>query len=424
MINPFARKSAAALALTVALVAGFFAPGLSGVSAQEEPAFVAGDAVSVFDGALNLRAAPGLDADVVEVLADGTALTVLGGPESVDSISWYQVETADGTQGWVTGEFIQPLAPSGEFAAGDTVVVATGPLNMRETAGTDASILETLDEGTTAAIADGPVTASGFVWYAIELADGETGWVAVDFLAAVGDATPDFAVGDAIVVADGPLNLRGGASLGATVLETLDEGATGTIVSGPSTTVDEIAWYQIEVTGGENGWVAGEFLALAGSEPTPSADEFPIDSWVFVNAPTLNLRADASIDAEILDSINEGNIMTILDGPVAGGDYDWYQVVVGEGDAAQEGWVAGSLLSGGIRLGQPAVVVDGPLNLRAEASPSAEALAQLETGDTVAVVAGPVTGGGFVWFEVEVGEETGFVAGRFLGPVQTEAPAE
>jgi hypothetical protein len=35
----------------------------------------------------------------------------------------------------------------------------------------------------------------------------------------------------------------------------------------------------------------------------------------------------------------------------------------------------------------------------------------------VTVLTGPVVGGDFLWFEVESGEDTGFVAGRYLGMV-------
>lgn len=411
------RTGAIAVALVLLLgVALSAAPSPTGAQAET---FVPGDAVVVFDGALNLREAAGLDAAVLEVLADGAALTVVDGPQEADAIPWYQVSTVDETTGWVSGEFITAAAAGGAFSAGDAVVVANGPLNMREAAGTDATILDTLDTGAAATILAGPTAATDFDWYQIELAGGETGWVAGDFLGLASDGSGDFAVGDAIVVAQGPLNLRGGASISGTVLETLDEGTTGTVVGGPSA-ADDYQWYQIEVTDGETGWVAGQFLALEGDSPdvpdVPVGD-FPVDSFVFVNAAAANLRADASITAEILDTLNEGNIATVLDGPVPADDYTWYQVSVGEGQDAQEGWVSGSLMSGGIALGADAVVVDGPLNLREDASTDADANAALQIGDTVTVVDGPIVGGGFIWFEVESGEDSGFVAGRYLGTV-------
>jgi len=291
-------------------------------------------------------------------------------------------------------------------------------LNFRDAAGTGATIVDTLETGTAGTILSGPTAANAFSWYQIELSGGESGWVAGEFLGFASDAPGgDFAVGDVFVVAQGPLNLRDGASLSGAVLEMLDEGTTGTVLDGPSA-ADDIQWYQIEVTGGETGWVAAQFITSEDDSPdVPGVGDFPIDSFIFVDAPLANFRAEASITAEILDTLSEGNIATVLDDPVAADDYTWYPVSVGEGEDAQEGWVSGSLMSGGIALGEDAVVVDGPLNLREDASTDAEAFAALQIGDTVTIVDGPIVGEGFVWFEVESGEETGFVAGRYLGAV-------
>jgi uncharacterized protein YgiM (DUF1202 family) len=412
------RISASAVALALLLGVTLGATPFSAV-AQDTETFVPGDAVVVFDGTLNLREAPGLDADVIEVLADGTALTVLDGPQGADAIPWYQVSTADETTGWVSGEFITAANDGVSFSVGDSVVVANGPLNMRDAAGTDATILDTLDTGATATILGGPTAAGDFDWYQIELGGGETGWVAGDFLGLASDDTGDFAAGD-VVTTTARLNLRGGASLSGTVIETLDVGTTGTILDGPSA-ADDFSWYQIEATDGETGWVAGEFLALDDDTPNvPGGGDFPIDSFIFVNAPVVNLRDDASITAEVQDQLDEGTMVTVLDGPVAADDYTWYQVAVGEGQDTQQGWVAGSLMSGGIALNAEAVVLDGPLNLREEAGTSSDAIAALEVGDIVTVLNGPVVADGdaFLWFEVESGEDTGFVAGQFLGMVE------
>jgi len=416
MMNRFSIR-AGAIAVAIALVLGVALSAAPLPTVAQDATFLAGDEVVVFDGALNLREAAGLDATVIEVLADGAALTVLDGPREADAMAWYQVNTADETTGWVSGEFITAAAADDEFSVGDAVGVANGPLNMRDAAGTDATILDTLETGTEATILGGPTAAGGFDWYQIELAGGETGWVAGDFLGLTSDGTGDFAVGDDVETT-ARLNLRGGASLSGAVLETLDVGTTGTILDGPSA-ADDYDWYQIEVTGGETGWVAGQFLALDdGSSGVPSGGDFPIASFIFVNVPIVNLRDDASITAEVLDQLNEGDMVTVLDGPVAADNYNWYQVAAGEGHDTQQGWVAGSLMSGGIALNEEAVVLDGPLNLREEAGAGFEAITALQIGDIVTVLNGPVVADDeFLWFEVESGEETGFVAGRYLGMV-------
>jgi uncharacterized protein YgiM (DUF1202 family) len=64
-----------------------------------------GSAVYVNTDELNLRAAAGLDGEVISVLSTGATATVVGGPESVDGYTWYQVDV-DGTTGYVAGEYL------------------------------------------------------------------------------------------------------------------------------------------------------------------------------------------------------------------------------------------------------------------------------------------------------------------------------
>jgi uncharacterized protein YgiM (DUF1202 family) len=57
---------------------------------------------------LNLRAAPDLTAEVVGALENATAVAVLARTAAGD---WLQVQTADGTAGWVRAEMVTLTAP-------------------------------------------------------------------------------------------------------------------------------------------------------------------------------------------------------------------------------------------------------------------------------------------------------------------------
>jgi uncharacterized protein YgiM (DUF1202 family) len=50
---------------------------------------------------VNLRAGPGLDAETVGELTDGTIVTILEGPEAADNFSWWKVDDGQGNTGWV-----------------------------------------------------------------------------------------------------------------------------------------------------------------------------------------------------------------------------------------------------------------------------------------------------------------------------------
>ncbi len=69
--------------------------------------FAEGDQVSVTTDGLNMRDAPSTTGNALTQLSKGDKLTILAGPEQGDNYNWYQVQTADGTKGWVASEFIQ-----------------------------------------------------------------------------------------------------------------------------------------------------------------------------------------------------------------------------------------------------------------------------------------------------------------------------
>lgn len=53
---------------------------------------------------LRRRNGPGLNATILDGLAPGTMVAMLGGPETADDHKWWQIITADGREGWVAGE--------------------------------------------------------------------------------------------------------------------------------------------------------------------------------------------------------------------------------------------------------------------------------------------------------------------------------
>jgi uncharacterized protein YgiM (DUF1202 family) len=387
------------------------------LSAGPNADFAVGDQVVVFDGPINLRAAAGTGSAVVKSVAQESLLTILGGPSAANGYAWYQVQTTDGVNGWVAANFIEKVAqpnpsPTGEFAAGDRAVVVDGPANLRSAAGTANSVVAVLKTGDTMTVTAGPSAADGYTWYRVTTQTGSSGWVAGELLDKLGWAT-----GDIVYVNTDSLNVRSEPGLNGTVLDTVYKDTTAVITGGP-TTADSREWYRIDVSGVVSGWVAAEYLALSDAPPvTPPTGNFGAGDWIFVTDPPLNLRATPSTSGQILASLTDGDGMLVLGETTLADGYAWNQV---ENDGIT-GYVAREYVSGGFALGEVAIVVDGPINLRAEAGTGSAILQSLPQGAQVSVLnVNPQVIGGVYWFQITTTDSvTGWVAGRYLGPVVT-----
>jgi uncharacterized protein YraI len=217
------------------------------------------------------------------------------------------------------------------FVAGDEVVVNTDGLQFRSDATLSADVVDVLNDGTWAIVSDGPVTADGYDWYALDV-DGLTGWVAGEFLAPAADAGT-LPTGAVVTVSSDTVNLRDTVGLTGGVVTTLDSGAVATVLAGPET-ADGYDWYQLDVDG-TTGWAVRDFLAFAvGGEALGSG------ATAIVNTDSLSLRDGAGLDAGVVDSLAGGSTVTIVSGPTDLDGYAWYQVSTDLGD----GWVAGEYL--------------------------------------------------------------------------------
>jgi len=252
-------------------------------------AFSAGDDVVVIDGNLNLRDDAGTDAEILDVMADGAAATVVSGPVSADDMDWYELDTVDYGSGWAAGDF---LALAEDNSGGDDIPVGSirfvqtddrSRLNLRGEPSIDADILDKLPVGTRVEILDGPETADGYDWYEIDTVDFGSGWAAGEFLLPSADA---IGVGDTVIVVDGTLNLREEAGLDAAVLDTLPDGTVLDVTDGP-TDADGYSWFEVSNDDFGPGWVAADFLEVE----TQAADDSVTET------PTATATATATVTA-------------------------------------------------------------------------------------------------------------------------------
>ena len=197
-------------------------------------------------------------------------------------------------------------------ATREVYVNSDNGLNLRADPSSTATVLRTLDPGTrlTAIGAANPPDASGIVWQNVRTADGQSGWVAAQFLidtkpvAAAPTATPPTALppdatpvvtpiaasGYVYVAAPDGLNLRADKSASSQLLATLANGQrlqTNGLGFGPD--ANGITWLNVKTDSDLEGWVSAAFV----TDKVPS---------VATPAPAVNV-SDAV--AEILRRTNE-----------------------------------------------------------------------------------------------------------------------
>ncbi|CAN5659470.1 hypothetical protein BH23CHL5_BH23CHL5_04250 [soil metagenome] len=381
---------------------------------------VVGDFV-VTNSGVNLRTQPGLSSTVILLLQTGVDGVVFGGPVFQDGSAWYQVAT-DYATGWAVANALtvdpQVSWKKGRFGRAARVSL-NDSANLRRLPSVNGALIRSLPTGTSAEVLGGPEDADLNRWYKVSTSLGE-GWVAARFLGAGGSGVPvpppssAFAIGDAVVVADGPVNMRGSAATSAAILTQLSTGATGTIVDGPSTGYG-YTWFRVN-TGALSGWVASSFLAKA-----TASGRFSAGDQISVSSGPLNLRSAAGTTSSIIAQLATAAAGSILAGPVSASGYTWYRLQTSSGI----GWAAQDFLSSAapspstptstvFNTSDDAIVTSGPLNLRAAPGSSATVLAQLPQRARCVIRSGPQQASGYSWYQVQSGILTGWVVVQFL----------
>jgi len=294
--------------------------------------------------------------------------------------------------------------------------------------------------------------------------------------------TADELTGSSVVVAHtaNGVNLRAQPAHDAKIVDKLPE---GTVVQLRIDQVDTVLdpdgvtrWWPVSYNG-EDGWIAGFYLAPAGNDvasnntsnsgnasgnatssaasgtPTASstgltADQITGNSVQVANSANgVNLRANPTADAKIVDKLSEGTVVTLridqTDTVVANGIHWWPVSYNGE-----VGWIDGAYLApaasstsstSGNTTGNASTSVSAKFSagdyaaaktpsgkgvrIRADAAPDAAQVGSIDEGDVVQVMSGPVTdSAGNTWYKVTTGDVTGYADGDLLVPAPQPSP--
>lgn len=268
-------------ALALLLVGLLFAIATGAASAQGQSPFGEGVVTATTTANLNIRSAPGTDAEILATLPSGTVVGFTGFTDPTGE--WVQVDAADGPVGWVwaahlsnvpggltaltaAGVPVQPPAAAEEFGEDVVTTTTTANLNLRNAPGTDAEILATLPSGSV-------VGFTGFTdptgdWVQVDAAAGPVGWVTAAHLSSVpGGLTALTAAGTPVqppapaeefskdvvtATTTANLNIRSAPNTDGEILAVLP---SGTVVGFTGLVDPSGNWVQVDAAGGPVGWV-------------------------------------------------------------------------------------------------------------------------------------------------------------------------
>lgn len=240
------------------------------------------------------------------------------------------------------------------YANGDDV-------RLRATPSKSGSIINTISEGSTVDVVDGPVSASdGSVWYQVSF-DGDTGYVISDYLALAGGSSSDApsgpssnVVGQGLIAGtsgDG-VRCRASADGGSSVITVIPEGTfvdlTGSPVGnwqpvncGGQTGYVNADYVSYDLTGTDNKGDAGRAAAASASatDSSTTAAATGTATVAGTNGDGVRCRSAASSNGQILTVLQEGSSVTLTGDPVGG----WQPVIC----AGQGGFVSNQYLSTG-----------------------------------------------------------------------------
>jgi uncharacterized protein YgiM (DUF1202 family) len=242
-----------------------------------------------------------------------------------------QFATAVGGEVGVVGSASAPTsqasgAASRELATGRTVTLNSAekgsPINIRQSASTDASVQETAYSGDTIKVSSKTQGTDGHTWYKVELDSGASGWVRSDLISAAGDAESATRPSEDATATRTEGSTRDSAP-STTSSSTRDSAPT---TAAPSTT--------------DSSTIAAAPPSSAPSRPSTSSSTASSGRTATIatrdpDSP-INVRSAAGTSADVQDVAYGGDRIQITDTQQGDDGQTWYKV---QFESGASGWV-------------------------------------------------------------------------------------
>lgn len=206
---------------------------------------------------------------------------------------------------------------------------------------------------------------------------------------------------DTVTINQDQVNIRQGPGLSYPIVKRVNKNDSFSVIK------EEGDWIQINLTGGEKGWVAnwlvskntGNSVSQEGSDAT-------------VNTNDLRVRKGPGTNFQVIGYLNKGENVKVLET-----NENWIKISTGFG----EGWVAKQFLdisssekkknenSSNDKVIGEGIIQASSLNVRSKPSLSAEVLGKLQKGTTVKVYSQSTE-----WTEIQYSNKRAWISSQFI----------
>ncbi len=386
-------KKAGILLLTIALAFSSFYSNVLGKAKAAGTVTIAADSVNVREG-------PGLSYPLITQLKKGDKYAIVK-----ESNDWTQIKLSNGQTGWVANWLIRKASGNqvtdGQGSIGNTAVSNTENLRVRSGPGTNFQIIGYLTKGQAVNVLD-----KNESWIKVSSSFGD-GWVAAAFLNLNNGEKSQSSSG---IINGDNVNARSGGSASAKILGKLAKGTAIEVIS------QKGDWLEFRF-GGQTAWVNAQFVDLQGKTKQKNNTASGIIGTVTANG--LHIRDQASLNANIVGTVNKGQRFSILAEvnnwakiEYASGSYGWISSLYLDKSAEKNAGATGQT----VKESTVTILQDGT-NLRKSPSLQADVIYRANEGDQFAI-----TKVENKWYEVKRKDGTKAYVAGWIVSVNGSAP--
>jgi len=280
----------------------------------------------VKEGPLNVRSGPGTDYSKLGAVNEGDRLQAVQKIKMADGSQWYKYRFSSTKYGYVSAEYIELTNIVSEKTFTRKGIVKSGPLKVREKAGSDKKQIGSLKKGKAVYISKSQVLISGVKWYEIKY-DDKTAYVNGNYIELTDIISESVMNKKSTIMTS--CNVRSGPHKDYKNLGKLSKGTIITVVAKIKNT-DNAIWYKFKFDSDTYGYVYGGYVQL-GVGVTFKVGTVTTDSGI-----SLNVRSGAGTGYSKLGSLPSGSVVTVLGSAKADNGKVWYKYQFSSGKL---GWI-------------------------------------------------------------------------------------